>query len=160
LLDVDGVLTDGTVSIDSAGGEAKQFFIRDGLGIVWARRLGLEVGVLSGRRSGATSRRAAELGITIVSQDRSDKREGLAAILENHGYEASDVAYMGDDLVDLPVLSRVGLSAAPADAIPEVLARVDWVSRFGGGRGAVRELVELVLLAQNRWDDLHASYQA
>src|SRR6186997_151486 len=99
LLDVDGVLTDGTVSIDSAGGESKSFFIRDGLGIVWARREGLDVGFLSGRPSAATTRRAAELGIAILVQDRSDKRLGFAAILDGHGYRADEVAYMGDDLV-------------------------------------------------------------
>ena len=158
LLDVDGVLTDGTVGIDSAGGESKQFFIRDGLGIVWAQREGIEVGLLSGRASKVTSRRAAELGIRIVVQDRTDKAHGLAAILESRQCQPEEVAYMGDDLLDLPVLRRVGLSAAPADATEEVLAHVHWVSRHAGGRGAVRELVELLLVAQRRWDAIHQSF--
>ena len=158
LLDVDGVLTDGTVAVHAAGGESKGFFIRDGLSLVWARRLGLEVGFLSGRASEATSRRAAELGVRIVVQGGTDKRVGFADILATHGYADPDVAYMADDLLDLPVLTRVGLAAAPADAVDEVRSRVHWVSRYPGGRGAVRELVELLLRAQGRWDGLVDSY--
>jgi 3-deoxy-D-manno-octulosonate 8-phosphate phosphatase (KDO 8-P phosphatase) len=158
LLDVDGVLTDGTVDVDSTGGEAKSYFIRDGLSLVWARREGLTVGLLSGRSSGATTRRAAELGIPIVVQGGTDKRVGYEGILAEHGYVDEDVAYMADDLVDLAVLGRVGLATAPADAIDEVRSRVHWVSRHGGGRGAVRELVELIFRAQGRWDALVQSY--
>ena len=158
LLDVDGVLTDGTVGIDSNGGEAKLFFIRDGLSLVWAREHGLEVGLLSGRASGATTRRAAELGIRIVVQGGRHKDVGYADILTTHGYTDGDVAYMADDLLDLPVLTRVGLSTAPADATEEVRTRVHWVSRYAGGRGAVRELVELVLRAQGHWDPLVQSF--
>ena len=158
LLDVDGVLTPGTVEIASGGGETKSFFIRDGLSLVWARREGLEVGLLSGRPSDATTRRAAELGLRIVVQGSNDKRGGYANILATHGYTDEDVAYMGDDLVDLPVLGRAGLATAPADATPEVLSRVHWVSRHAAGRGAVRELIELVLKAQGRWDALLDSY--
>ena len=152
LLDVDGVLTDGTVSIHSAGGESKSFHIRDGSAIVWAAREDLEIGLLSGRPSEATSRRAAELGIKLVFQAGPDKLRGYRDILTARNYEEDQVAYMGDDLLDLGVLGRVGLSAAPADAVPEVRARVHWVSAYPGGRGAVRELVELVLRAQGKWD--------
>jgi 3-deoxy-D-manno-octulosonate 8-phosphate phosphatase (KDO 8-P phosphatase) len=151
LLDVDGVLTDGTVVIRSDGGESKPFSIRDGAAIVWAQRQGLEVGLLSGRPSKATSRRANELGIRIVTQG-SNKERGFADLLAAHEFAASEVAYMGDDLQDLPVLRRAGLSAAPADAAPDVLARVDWVSQTPGGRGAVRELVEAMLRARGSWD--------
>jgi 3-deoxy-D-manno-octulosonate 8-phosphate phosphatase (KDO 8-P phosphatase) len=154
LLDVDGVLTDGTVDIHSTGGESKPFYIRDGLGMVWARREGIEVGLLSGRPSDATTRRAAELGLQIVSQGGNDKREAFAHLLSAHSFAAADVAYMGDDLVDLPILGQVGLSTAPADAVDDVRSRVDWVSRHPGGRGAVRELVELVLSTQGRWADI------
>jgi len=154
LLDVDGVLTDGAVSIDSAGGESKAFFIRDGISLIWARREGMDVGLLSGRNSATTTRRAAELGISIVSQGGTDKRVGYAEILTAHGYADADVAYMGDDVLDLPVLGRVGLSTAPADAVDEVRSRVHWVSRHAGGRGAVRELVEMVLRAKGRWDPI------
>lgn len=151
LLDVDGVLTDGTVSINSMGGESKPFFIRDGAAIVWARREGLEVGLLSGRPSEATSRRAAELGLEIVSQGGPDKRRAYADILTRCGYRDEEVGYMGDDILDLPILGRVGLSATPADAVDDVRTRVHWVSRAGGGRGAVRELIEVILTAQDKW---------
>jgi 3-deoxy-D-manno-octulosonate 8-phosphate phosphatase (KDO 8-P phosphatase) len=151
LLDVDGVLTDGTVSIDSSGGESKHFFIRDGISLIWARRSGLNVGLLSGRSSATTTRRAAELGIPIVSQGGSDKRVGYAEILAAHGYTDEDVAYMADDVLDLPVLGRVGLSAAPSDAVDDVRSRVHWLSQHAGGRGAVRELVETILQAQGHW---------
>lgn len=154
LLDVDGVLTDGTVHVHSGGGESKPFFIRDGLGMVWARRQGIEVGLLSGRPSDATTRRAAELGLHIVSQGGNDKREAFANILATHGFADEEVAYMGDDLVDLPILARAGLSTAPADAVDDVRSRVHWTSRSPGGRGAVRELVELVLGAQGRWMEI------
>jgi 3-deoxy-D-manno-octulosonate 8-phosphate phosphatase (KDO 8-P phosphatase) len=160
LLDVDGVLTDGSVDISSAGDEAKRFFIRDGLALVWARRAGIEVGLLSGRASGATSRRAAELGIRIVVQGNTDKRQGYLDVLTTGSYTDEDVAYMGDDLLDLPVLARAGLAAAPCDATDEVLARVHWVSRHPGGRGAVRELVELLLRSRGRWHSLVDSHLA
>jgi 3-deoxy-D-manno-octulosonate 8-phosphate phosphatase (KDO 8-P phosphatase) len=159
LLDVDGVLTDGTVDIHSTGGESKPFFIRDGLGMVWARKSGLEVGLLSGRPSEATTRRADELGLRIVSQGSNDKRGAFASILTTHGFGADEVAYMGDDLVDLPILRQAGLSTAPADAVDDVRSRVDWVSRHPGGRGAVRELVELVLAAQGRWAGIVDAHQ-
>jgi 3-deoxy-D-manno-octulosonate 8-phosphate phosphatase (KDO 8-P phosphatase) len=154
LLDVDGVLTDGTVAIRGARDEHKNFFIRDGAALVWARHEGIAVGLLSGRPSPATSRRAAELGITIVSQGGPDKRQGYAGILASHGFSDEDVAYMGDDVLDLPILMRAGLAAAPADAVEDVRTRVHWVSSAPGGRGAVRELVELVLRSRGRWDDL------
>jgi 3-deoxy-D-manno-octulosonate 8-phosphate phosphatase (KDO 8-P phosphatase) len=145
LFDVDGVLTDGSVLIGSDGWEAKPFSIRDGAAIVMAQREGLVVGLLSGRPSDATTRRAAELGIGLVVQGGPDKRGAFAKIV------ASEVGYMGDDLLDLPVLARAGLAAAPADAVAEVRERVHWVSRHGGGRGAVREFIELVLRARERW---------
>jgi 3-deoxy-D-manno-octulosonate 8-phosphate phosphatase (KDO 8-P phosphatase) len=150
LLDVDGVLTDGTVSIHSDGAESKAFFIRDGAAILWARREGLRVGLLSGRPSGATARRAAELGISLVVQGTTDKGAALSDLLLAHGLADAEVAYMGDDLLDLPVIDRVGLSAAPADAVEDVRARVHWVSTLGGGRGAVREFIELILRARGR----------
>lgn len=152
LLDVDGVLTDGAVGIRSTPDEHKNFFIRDGLALHWARQEGLTVGLLSGRPSAATDRRATELGITIVSQDGPDKRRAYAGILASNKFSDADVAYMGDDLLDLPILGRVGLATSPADAVEDVKARVHWISAAPGGRGAVRELVELVLRARGRWD--------
>ena len=159
LFDVDGVLTDGSVHLSGDGSEAKSFWIRDGSALVWAQRHGLQVGLISGRASEATTRRAAELGIRIVSQGVADKKDAFGQILAAHRLEAAHAAYMGDDLMDLPVLTACGLSAAPADAAPEVLSAVDWVSRHGGGRGAVREFVELVLRARGRWDAVVAGYR-
>jgi 3-deoxy-D-manno-octulosonate 8-phosphate phosphatase (KDO 8-P phosphatase) len=152
LFDVDGVLTDGSVIIGDDGREAKSFSIRDGAGLVWAQREGLQVGLLSARPSEATAHRAAELGIELVIQTGNDKRAAYLALLKERTLSDYQVAYMGDDLLDLPILGRVGLSAAPADASNEILTRVHWVSRFGGGRGAVRELIEIVLRARLRWE--------
>ena len=158
LLDVDGVLTDGLVQIEGSGRESKSFSIRDGAAIIWSQRAGLELGLLSGRPSEATTRRAAELGITTVLQHGPEKREPFQRLLAERNLAEDDVAYMGDDLLDLPVLARAGLSAAPADATPEVLARVHWVSRYPGGRGAVRELLELILTAQQSWNGVVARF--
>ncbi|HYT67875.1 MAG TPA: HAD hydrolase family protein [Vicinamibacterales bacterium] len=151
LLDVDGVLTDGSILVHADGSESKQFNIRDGAGIVWAQRAGLSIGLLSARLADATSVRAAQLGITIVSQGSADKLAGYEQILTDAGLTDEQVGYMGDDLQDLPVLRRAGFSAAPADAAPEVRAEVQWVSSSGGGRGAVRECIEHVLRAQGHW---------
>jgi len=151
LLDVDGVLTDGRIFLDDRGGEAKAFSIRDGAAIVWARREGIDVGFLSGRPSGATTRRAAELGVTLVAQVGPDKRQAFGKLLASAGVLDDEVAYMGDDLMDLPVLARVGLAASPSDAAPEVQAKSHWVSHAAGGHGAVRELIELLLKARGRW---------
>jgi 3-deoxy-D-manno-octulosonate 8-phosphate phosphatase (KDO 8-P phosphatase) len=158
LFDVDGVLTDGAVLMHSDGTESKSFHIRDGAALVWAQRAGLLVGLLSARTSGATAHRAAQLGIRIVSQGVAQKTDAYEAIRRQAGLEDAAIAFMGDDLLDLPVLSRVGLSAAPADGAAEVRAAVDWVSPSGGGRGAVRELIELVLRAQGRWDEVVQQY--
>jgi 3-deoxy-D-manno-octulosonate 8-phosphate phosphatase (KDO 8-P phosphatase) len=154
LFDVDGVLTNGEVVMHADGSESKAFHIRDGAAIVWAQRAGLTVGLLSARSSGATSHRAAQLAVRIVEQGVKSKLTAYERIIRDARVEDADVAYMGDDLLDLQVLARVGLSAAPADAAPEVRERVDWVSPTAGGRGAVRELVELILRAQQRWDDV------
>ena len=158
LFDVDGVLTDGAVAIHGGGSEAKNFFIRDGAAIVWAQRLGLPVGFLSGRPSQATTRRAAELGVSLVVQGDTNKGAAYSHILSTRALADEHVAYMGDDLLDLPVLARVGFSAAPADATDDVRTRVHWVSRHPGGRGAVRELIELVLRARGQWDPFIESF--
>jgi 3-deoxy-D-manno-octulosonate 8-phosphate phosphatase (KDO 8-P phosphatase) len=151
LFDVDGVLTDGKILLHPDGTESKQFDIKDGTGLVWAQRAGLKVGVLSARTSAATAQRAAQLGITIVHQGVPSKVRAYDEILRQHGLTDSEVAYMGDDVLDLPILTRAGLTASPSDAVDEVRARVDYVSRASGGAGAARELVELVLKSQDRW---------
>lgn len=158
LFDVDGVLTDGRILVHADGSESKQFSIRDGTGLVWAQRAGLKTGLLSARHSLATSARAAQLGIHIVRQQPGDKLGIYRQLLAEEHLADSEVAFMGDDLLDLPVLGRVGLSAAPADAAADVRSRVDWVSGAVGGHGAARELVELLLRAQGRWEPLLAGY--
>src|SRR3982751_2403943 len=145
LLDVDGVLTDGTILLHADGSESKMFHIRDGAAIVWAQRAGMQIGLLSARTSDATARRAQQLGIAMVFQGRADKLAGYEEVRRQSGLEDDQIAYMGDDLQDLPVLRRVGFSAAPADAPAVVRERVRWVSQSAGGRGAVRELIEHVL---------------
>jgi 3-deoxy-D-manno-octulosonate 8-phosphate phosphatase (KDO 8-P phosphatase) len=158
LFDVDGVLTDGRILLHADGTESKQFHIRDGTGLVWARRVGLLTGLLSARTSGATTERARQLAIPIVRQGADDKLMAYLDLIREHGIADEHVAYMGDDVLDLPVLSRVGLSCAPADAVPEVRERVQWVSSRRGGAGAVRELIDLVLRAQGHWAPLLGSY--
>ena len=158
LFDVDGVLTDGTVVVHGDGTESKTFAIRDGIAIIWAGRAGLRIGFLSARMSHATRYRAAQLGVSIVHQGVSSKTDTYATILSTEQVNQEEVAYMGDDIVDLGVLRHVGLSAAPADAAAEVRAEVDWISTAAGGRGAARELIELVLRAQNLWEPIVARY--
>ena len=158
LLDVDGVLTDGQVTIHSDGSESKAFAIRDGIALIWAQRAGIRVGFLSARLSPTTPVRAAQLGITLVYHGVSSKRATYERILAEVGLRDDEVAYMGDDLVDLAVLARVGLATAPGDAVPDVRARAHWVASAGGGRGAVRELCEWLLRAQGQWDRVIDGY--
>jgi len=152
VFDVDGVMTDGSIVIQADESESKVFFVRDGAAIKWAQQEGLEVGLLSGRKSPATARRAAELGISIVVQGADNKAMAFDRILLSRGVSREETAYMGDDLQDLAVLAQAGVSAAPADAAEDVRARVDWVSRHAGGRGAVRDFIEAILRARGRWD--------
>jgi 3-deoxy-D-manno-octulosonate 8-phosphate phosphatase (KDO 8-P phosphatase) len=152
LMDVDGVMTDGTVLFLPGGGQARAFHVRDGLGVVLAHRAGLRVGILSGRASGDVEHRARELGITLVRQGVADKPAALRAILEEQGVSAHEVAYIGDDVNDLSVMRAVGLAAAPADAPFEVRAQAEMVMEAAGGRGCLREFVEAILRARGDWD--------
>jgi 3-deoxy-D-manno-octulosonate 8-phosphate phosphatase (KDO 8-P phosphatase) len=159
LLDVDGVLTDGAVVMYGDGSESKRFHIRDGIALVWAQRVGLKVGILSARHSATTNQRAAQLGISLVYQGVASKAAAYDQILIDLAVSDADVAYMGDDIVDLAVLRRVGLSAAPHDAVDEVRSCVDFVTPSGGGEGAVRELVEMILKTQGHWTSIVSGYQ-
>jgi len=152
MMDVDGVLTDGRVLYAAEGVEIKAFFVRDGLGLRLAQRAGLLTAILTGRVSGAVARRAKELGISEIHQGIPNKVETYEMLLRRHGLTDETVAYVGDDLNDLPLLTRAGLSAAPADAADEVKAKVAYVTARGGGRGAVREVIDLILKAQGRWE--------
>jgi 3-deoxy-D-manno-octulosonate 8-phosphate phosphatase (KDO 8-P phosphatase) len=160
LFDVDGVLTDGKILLHADGTESKVFDIKDGSGIVWAQRLGLTVGFLSARSSSATAQRAAQLGITLVHQGVASKLETYDQIADSLMLDDDEIAYMGDDILDLPVLSRVGLATAPADAADDVRTRVHWVAQAKGGAGAARELIELILRSQGLWDSVIATYLA
>ena len=154
LFDVDGVLTDGGVIVHPDGTESKRFDIKDGAGIVLARRVGLLVGLISARQSPSTLHRARQLGMDPVLQGVSDKGAALDELMAERGWQPEDIAYMGDDVVDLPVLARVGLAACPSDAVAEVRAVAHLVSPCAGGRGAARSLIEDILRAQGRWDAL------
>jgi 3-deoxy-D-manno-octulosonate 8-phosphate phosphatase (KDO 8-P phosphatase) len=157
LSDVDGVLTDGTVLLLPDGREGKMFHIRDGMGIVLAHRAGLRTGLVSGRRSEAVERRASELGMAILVQGVDDKRAALQEILERERLEPHEVAYMGDDVADLPVITEVGISAAPADAPMEVRNAAFMITTALGGRGCLREFIEAILKARGDWDGLLAA---
>ena len=148
LLDVDGVLTDGRIWFGPDGEALKAFDVRDGHGIVRLRDQ-VDFGVISGRPGKATRTRLEELGFKHLIFSQRDKLDGYAT-LAPLGFADDEVAYMGDDVNDIPLLRKVGLSAAPADAFPDVLPEVRFVSRFPGGRGAVRELCELILRARGQ----------
>jgi 3-deoxy-D-manno-octulosonate 8-phosphate phosphatase (KDO 8-P phosphatase) len=160
LFDVDGVLTDGRILLHADGSESKIFDIKDGTAIVWAQRLGLTVGFLSARSSVATAQRASQLGVTLVHQGVRSKLESYDQIADTLMLDDEQVAYMGDDVLDLPVLSRVGLASAPADGADDVRSRVHWVSSAKGGCGAARELIQLILRAQGKWESIVATYMA
>ena len=159
-LDVDGVLTDGALYFGPGGDEVKAFSSLDGHGLRMLQRAGIEVAIVSGRSSRALELRAANLGIDELHMGVEDKRTLLGEIAARRGITLARTAYMGDDVVDLPVLRACGFSAAPADGHEEVRARVDWVASAGGGRGAVRELCDLLLRAQGKWDAAMAEYLA
>ncbi len=158
LLDVDGVLTDGTLYIDGKSEIFKAFNVKDGLGIKVARQVGLKIGILSARRSSALERRASQLGIDVLMFGREDKTETFDRFLEQQATSPGRVAYIGDDLNDLAVLARSGLSYAPADAVAEVRAVVHVVLSAPGGRGAVREMIEHLLEARGDWKAVLSSY--
>lgn len=158
LLDVDGVLSDGRIVLGEHE-ELKRFHARDGFGITLLRASGLEVGILTGRRSGAVTRRAVELHLDHLIQGRPDKLAAFGELCSDRGFTSEQVCYMGDDWLDLPLLERVGLAAAPGDASPEVLSRVQLVTRAAGGCGAVRELAETLLQARGQYDTLLETYR-
>jgi 3-deoxy-D-manno-octulosonate 8-phosphate phosphatase (KDO 8-P phosphatase) len=151
LLDVDGVLTDGRVTYTDAGDEIKRFHVRDGSGLKIWQSLGLRAAVISGRTSRAVERRAKELGLAPVIQGRSDKLPAFRDLLAELDLHPAQVCAVGDDLPDLPVLSRCGLSVAVADACPEVRAVAYHTTSAVGGAGAVREAIEWVLKLRGQW---------
>ena len=151
LLDVDGVMTDGRIIYDNDGGETKAFDVKDGHGLKLVQRAGIQVGIITGRQSAIVARRAAELGIELVYQGVKDKRLPFNEILEKLALTPEEVAYVGDDVVDLPVMRQVGFAATVADAMDDVKPFADLVTKRSGGRGAVREICDFLLKESDRW---------
>jgi 3-deoxy-D-manno-octulosonate 8-phosphate phosphatase (KDO 8-P phosphatase) len=154
VVDVDGVLTDGVITLDDRGIETKHFHVRDGMGYSLWHRAGKQSAVLSGRRGAAVDRRAAELKIAHVLQGQEQKAPALRTLIKWLGLLSHQICFMGDDLADLPVLMNIGLAACPADAVAEVKGAAHLVTKAPGGRGAVREVIEVILMAQGRWNEL------
>lgn len=158
LTDVDGVMTDGSILVLSDGSEAKSFHVRDGLGIVLAHSAGLSTGILSGRASEAVAHRAAELKMSVVRQGVKDKGAALKEICAEQGLEPREIAFIGDDVNDLPLFGEVGLCAAPKDAVFEVRAQAFMVTDAEGGRGCLREFIEAILRARGDWEPALTRY--
>jgi 3-deoxy-D-manno-octulosonate 8-phosphate phosphatase (KDO 8-P phosphatase) len=154
ILDIDGVLTDGSLYFDAKGETLKVFNVQDGHGIKMAQRAGIEVALVSGRRSDAAFHRARELSINRFFEGVRDKVAILEELQATLNVTAPEVAAMGDDLVDLPLFHRVGLAVAVADAVPETKAAAHWVTSLPGGRGAVREVCDLILKARGQWEEI------
>jgi 3-deoxy-D-manno-octulosonate 8-phosphate phosphatase (KDO 8-P phosphatase) len=159
ILDVDGVMTDGRIIMDSEGRELKNFDVRDGHGLKLLQRYGIKIAILTGRQSKVVEYRAKDLEIDDVYQGVFNKKDVFEKILKKHKLSASSVAYLGDDIVDIPVLKRVGFSAAVADAVDVVKKSVDYITKNTGGNGAVRELCEMILQAQDKWLEVAKKYE-
>jgi 3-deoxy-D-manno-octulosonate 8-phosphate phosphatase (KDO 8-P phosphatase) len=159
LLDVDGVLTDGRLYYGNSGEELKAFDIQDGLGIKLLQRGGVKVGIITGRRSALLQRRAEELAISPLVQGREDKWLALNEMMEDLGVSLEEIAFVGDDLPDLAVIKRVGLGITPANGSHIVASQADWQTKNSGGDGAVREIAELILSAQDKLESILATYQ-
>jgi 3-deoxy-D-manno-octulosonate 8-phosphate phosphatase (KDO 8-P phosphatase) len=153
ILDVDGVMSDGLIYMGNSGEELKAFNVRDGYGIRCALTSGIEVAIITGRKAKLLVDRCETLGITHLYQGQSDKLLAFRDLLDKLAVTPEQVAYVGDDLIDWPVMAEVGLSVAVADAHPLLIPRADYVTRINGGRGAVREVCDLLLLAQGKLDE-------
>ena len=158
LLDCDGVLTDGSLWLLKDGDEHKAFNTQDGLGLELLRRAGLRAGVITGRTSTALARRAEELGIEFLRQGNEQKLAAFEEVLRAAGVKDEEVAFVGDDLSDIPLMHRAELAVAVADAVEETRAAAHYITQARGGRGAVREVIEIILKSQGRWHDLVESY--
>jgi len=153
VLDVDGVLTDGRIIYTDSGEQIKQFTSRDGLGLRLLMDNGILVGIITGRISGALTHRCRNLGIDLIFDGIYNKAEALERMARKTGIDPSAMAFMGDDLIDLPAMARAGVAIAVADAVDEVKARADIVTRASGGHGAVREICDAILKAAGLWEN-------
>jgi len=158
LLDVDGVMTDGGIIFDGNGLETKCFNVKDGHGIKMLQRHGIEVGIISGRNSAVVDIRARELGITLVRQGALKKLESYEDVKRVTGLDDSQIAYVGDDIIDVPVMRRVAFAASPLDALAEVRAVAHYVTSCGGGKGAVREVCDMILKGRGVWGEIAGRY--
>ena len=158
MLDVDGVLTDGGIILDNEGNEYKSFHVRDGHGIKMLIHSGIKVAIITGRHSKVVERRAHELGITEVFQKCHDKRAAYRKLIGQYSLEDREVAYIGDDIVDAPIMSLVGLPVAVADATEETKGFALLVTKNRGGRGAVREVADFILKAKGIWQGMFDDY--
>ena len=158
LMDCDGVLTDGRLWLLEDGDEHKSFNTHDGLGLSLLHRAGLKSGIISGRSSRAVTRRAKELGIEFVRQGDPNKLEAFEQVLRQAGVDENEVAFVGDDLTDIPLMRRAEFAVAVADAVEETRSTAHYVTQAKGGHGAVREVVEIILKSQGRWNDLVDEY--
>jgi len=158
LMDCDGVLTDGRLWLTSDGDEQKSFNTHDGLGLSLLHRAGLKSGIITGRNSRAVARRAQELGIEFVCQGNPDKIAAFEQLLREAGVDENEVAFVGDDLPDIPIMNRAELAVAVADAVEETRSVAHYVTRAKGGRGAIREVIEIILKSQGRWQELVDDY--
>jgi 3-deoxy-D-manno-octulosonate 8-phosphate phosphatase (KDO 8-P phosphatase) len=158
ICDVDGVLTEGQVYLDNEVGEQKAFNIKDGLGIKMLEKHGIIVAIITGRKSDIVSRRMKELAVEHVYQGQADKQAAFDDLLAKLSLQPQQVAYVGDDLPDLPLMRRCAIGFAPADAAQFVIEKADYTLTKNGGRGAVREVAELLLQAQGKLDDIHQEY--
>ena len=159
IMDVDGVMTDGRIIMDDAGHELKNFNVRDGHGIKLLQRYGIQVAILTGRQSKVVAHRARDLDINDVYQKVFNKKDVFEKILKKHKLSPDEAAFIGDDIVDIPVLKRVGFSVAVADADDMVKKSVHYVAKNRGGHGAVREVCEMILQAQGKWVEIAARYE-
>lgn len=159
LLDVDGVLTDGGIVYDGNGIEIKVFNVRDGHGIKMLQRYGIEVGIITGRVSPVVDIRAKELGISLIYQGALKKLDSYNDIKQKTGFTDNQIAYIGDDIIDVPVMRRVAFAAAPVDAILAVRNVAHYVAESAGGRGAVREVCDLILKGRGFWDQVVVRYE-
>lgn len=159
VLDVDGVMTDGRIIMDYAGREIKNFDVKDGHGIKILMRYGIDVILVTGRKSTVVEHRARDLGIGEVHQGVTNKLEISDTILRNRSLNYEHIAFVGDDIVDIPLLRRVGFSVAVADAAEDVRKCADYVTIRKGGRGAVREVCEVILKAKGEWTDVAKRYE-